>query len=245
MLPQDPTERTIGDRQDGAVRVELAHRLTQGTLSSSMPFSSDSTTDFTGEPRQGPVHEEPLRSREHPDDHRGTRREVLKDLLLIAAVTLLPANLPTIPPAAAPTATEASNGGANKPTKPPRPLPQPAPQAQVVPGVGNHHLAPGVLGDQDHPLGHDLLGPQHLAGQRIELLLRRRRIRVATSRIWVASLTCFSPSWTRPRMTRRGAVVLRGGRGSPVLRVGPPRGSASTCPRLARARHRVGDRATL
>ncbi len=92
-----------------------------------MPFWSDSTTDFIGEPgraRSIASRCSPGKMAMIPADPGGSASPTLSWIPLL---NLWSTNLPTMAPPAAPTATEASSSGANSPTTTPTPPPQPRP----------------------------------------------------------------------------------------------------------------------
>ena len=128
-------------------------------LSSSMPPSSDSTTDFSGDPGRACSTTRRCSAGNTPMITAVPGLRFSADLLLDRLGHLAARELPD----------DRAGGGTDShrrqqrrgeqadqhahATAPTRTL-----AAQVVAGVGDDDLPVGVLGDQDHPLGADLLG---------------------------------------------------------------------------------------
>ncbi len=169
--PHRPAEAAVGDRQHRAVRAELARCLRQGGLQlpqALLAHRGDRLRQRTG---QCPLGGQPVIAVDHRDDDRGARGELVTKALLDAAVDLVLSEL------ADQAAHRAADGNRCEQrrreqahhqadaTAPPQAL-----AAQVVAGLGQLHLAVGVMLDQDHALRPDrfVLDQPH---KRVKVLL--------------------------------------------------------------------------
>ena len=165
--PGRSAEGRVGDRQHGAVGVELPRRLGQRVLE-----AADALLVHLGD-RLG---------RRAGSARSAASRSSSSTIAMIAAVpgfslSPMPVSRPLRPCAwrtcrscrrpAAPTTTAPSIGGANRPTSDADPAaPASALATQMVAGVGDLDLAGRVVLDQDHALGPDLLVLDELTARR-------------------------------------------------------------------------------
>ena len=168
--PDRPTEFAVGNRQHGAIGIELARGFGQGILET---FIVTVATDLAGESAMACSAARRSSLADDGEDGRHARLELLAEATLDAALQLV---LGELADQRAGRSAHDHRGqhrrGDQTDEETDAAAPAHALAAQVVAGLVDDDLALLVFLDQDHAVGLDLLALDELH-QRVEVLLRR------------------------------------------------------------------------
>ncbi len=176
--PCHPAEGTVGDRKDGPVLAELAHRLRERILQGGGPLLVRPDHRACERPRQDELDAERLVVLEHGENGGGAGLERLADLVVEAGLQLVLREVSGDPARRGPHDGRRQQRGSGQAHEEAdrAAVAQPL-AAEVVAGLLDDDVVVLVVADQDRALDSDLLR-LHGCDEIVELLRRRIDIRV-------------------------------------------------------------------